>query len=117
MVCDPLQPDCGFLRIEWIVGHHHDAHARHLKHAANVGLDRLRFEEAPSLRQVRTVRGELEGFEHGDHPARGFRNRRIFNEKSPPYDIGLFALGKRPVLLGPGVGRSEEFSFEIMIGQ
>src|SRR5216683_3958267 len=60
---------------------------------------------------------QLESLEHGDYPARGFREGSIFDEESPPYGIGLIALGERPVLLGPGVARSEEFSFEIMIGQ
>src|SRR6267143_552906 len=63
------------------------------------------------------IRWQMKSLEHGDYPARGFRDGSIFDEERPPYGIGLIALGERPVLLGRGVGRSEEFSFEIMIGQ
>src|SRR2546421_7720687 len=59
----------------------------------------------------------MESLEHSDYSARGLRDGRIFDEESPPYGIGLVALGKRPGLLGPGGGISEEFSLEIMIGQ
>ena len=69
------------------------------------------------LKLFETFNGVYKTYFHGDYPARGFRDGRIFDEERPPYGIGLVALGERPVLRGFGVGRSEEFSFEIMIGQ
>ena len=110
-------PERGFLGIERIVGHDHQADACELKYVADVGVERLRLKEGAGFGKVGAIGRQQESFENGDDAARGFGNGCVFDEKSTPYGVGLFAFGERPILGGRSSGAAEKFGFEIVIGE
>src|SRR4029078_13450085 len=60
---------------------------------------------------------QLQSVEHSDTAARCFRKWRVVDKQRLPYQIGALRLCQCPVVLRRDRRKTEQFGFEIMIGE
>src|SRR5690242_21279312 len=97
MILAAAHPNRAFLRVQWIVGHHHRTHASRSKDFTDVGLKGWGGKEAPCLPQTGSVRWKAKRVQDCNNSARGFGNGRVLDKQCLPNGVGALGLCEFPV--------------------